>query len=128
MSCNRTTDNSGRHTMHYSLHSWYHKVSLPSSAWPASAGYLRHCQAHVLNLPNFLVVLHRRFHRATPRKDNQMTSCCTVASCCSIERHTELHVSKAIISWLYFPVSVVHHQPINLPNWAYANWPICTPR
>lgn len=44
------------------------------------------------------------------------------------ERHTELHVSKAIISWLYFPVSAVHHQPINLPNWAYPNWPIHTPR
>lgn len=44
------------------------------------------------------------------------------------ERHTELHVSKAIISWLYFPVSAVHHQPINLPNWAYPNWPIRTPR
>lgn len=58
VSCNRTTDNSGRHTMHYSLHSWYHKVSLPSSARPASAGYLRHCQAHV---GTFLVFLHRRF-------------------------------------------------------------------
>lgn len=55
VSCNRTTDDSGRHTMHYSLHSWYHKVSLPAFASPVSAGYLRHCQAHVLNLQNLSV-------------------------------------------------------------------------
>lgn len=39
------------------------------------------------------------------------------------ERHTELHVSKAIISRLYFPVSAVHHKPIDLPKCAYLNWP-----
>lgn len=39
------------------------------------------------------------------------------------ERHTELHVSKAIISWLYFPASAVHHKLINLPKCAYLNWP-----
>lgn len=44
------------------------------------------------------------------------------------ERHTELHVSKAIIPWLYFPVSGVHHQPIDLPKRVYPNWPMCTPR
>lgn len=39
------------------------------------------------------------------------------------ERHTELHVSKAIISRLYFPVSAVHRQPTDLPKCAYLNWP-----
>lgn len=83
VSCNRRTDNSGRHTMHYSLHSWYHKVSLPSSAWPASAGYLQHCQAHVLKLPNFLVSCTGGF---TELHLGRISSCCTVASCCSIKR------------------------------------------
>lgn len=39
------------------------------------------------------------------------------------ERHTELHVSKAIVPRLYFPVTAVHHKPIDLPKCAYPNWP-----
>lgn len=39
------------------------------------------------------------------------------------ERHTELHVSKAIVPWLHFPVIAVHHKPIDLPKCAYPNWP-----
>lgn len=36
--------------------------------------------------PEPLALLHRRFHEASPRKNNWTTSCCTVGSCCSVKR------------------------------------------
>lgn len=86
VSCNMTTDNSGRHTMHYSLHSWYRKVSRPSfcmasECWVPAALLGSHVEP-----PNPLGLLLRRFYRAVPWKDNQTTSCCTVVSCCSRKR------------------------------------------
>lgn len=86
VSCNRTTDNSGRHTMHYSLHSWYHKVSLPSFSMASECWIPAALPGSRVELSKHPGLLHRRFYRATPRKDNQLTSCCTVASCCSIKR------------------------------------------
>lgn len=90
------------------------RLSLPPSAWPASAGYLRHCLGSRVEPPKPLRLLHRRFYGAVPRKDNRTTSCCTVVSCCSIKRGilSCMEAKQSFLGYIFQSVQFTINQSI----------------
>lgn len=125
VSCNGTTDNSGRHTMHYSLHSWYNKVSFPVlrgpwvwgtwgtarlACWTSKAATSQSPAREVLRKPCLERTTRQphavRWHLAASEREAYWAAC----------KQSD-HFS------VIFPVSAVHRQPTDLPKCAYLNWP-----